>query len=282
MNVDVAILGGGPTGLSAALTLGRALKRVAVFDAGPRRNARAHAVNTFLTRDGVRPQQLRDLAWEQMRKYDTVIHVDERVEALDGSLAEGFRVNGVHARRVLLATGMLDELPAIDGLARLWGQTVFTCPFCHGFELARRRWAVLAETEPVLLRVPMLRGWTDRLVVLGNGALQAQGVDGRRIARLEGEARLERVVFTEGPPLELDALVVHPHQRQVPVVERLGLALDDLGYVKVDRLLFETSRPGVHAAGDCTTMRQGAMAGAGEGMLAAAGLVHALTQHALT
>lgn len=276
MNADIVIIGGGPGGLSAALTAGRSLKRTVLFDSGPRRNARAHAINTFVTRDGIVPQQFRDIGREQLAKYDTVEVRDTRVERIEGSIETGFQVGDVHARRVLIVTGMIDVLPPIEGLDRLWGDTVFTCPFCHGFENRNRRWAALIEQEMFLPFPKMLSGWTDRLVTLSNGTLTGPGIDARKIIRLEGEKGLERIVFEVGAPLEVDVLVMRPPQVHVPLVQSLGLELDPMGFVKVDPMLFQTSRPGIHAAGDVTTMRQGAIGAASDGMLAAAGMVHSL------
>jgi thioredoxin reductase len=171
---DAIIVGGGPAGLAAALTLGRSRRRVLLLDAGQGRNAPAAAVHNLLAHDGTPPQELRRIGHEQLGRYPTV---EVREGAVHGGHAlpeEGFRLeldggDGVEARRLLLATGLADELPAIDGLAALWGRSAFHCPYCHGFEASGRRLAVLgAGPDRVRLALQLTR-FSDDLVVCANG-----------------------------------------------------------------------------------------------------------------
>ena len=143
---DVVIVGGGPAGLSAALTLGRARKRVLVCDAGPPRNAAAEHMHNFVTRDGTPPAEFRRLAHEQLAAYP-VERRAERVEEVRGERG-AFEVllsaGPVAARRVLMCTGMVDRLPDIAGLDALWGRAVFICPYCHAWEVQDRPFGYLA------------------------------------------------------------------------------------------------------------------------------------------
>ncbi|HET9452017.1 MAG TPA: NAD(P)/FAD-dependent oxidoreductase, partial [Aggregicoccus sp.] len=144
-DVDVVIVGGGPAGLSAALVLGRGRKRVLLCDAGPPRNAAAEHIHGFVTQDGTPPAQFRRVGREQLRPYDVQAR-EVRVESVVQE-GEGFRVGlaaaeSVHARHVLLATGMVDLVPELPGYRELWGRSIFQCPYCHGWEVKERPWGV--------------------------------------------------------------------------------------------------------------------------------------------
>jgi thioredoxin reductase len=292
MTFNVLIIGGGPAGLAAALALGRARRRVLLVDGGARRNAAAERVHNFVTRDGTPPDEFRRIARQQLEPYASVEVRDTRVEAIQGERG-AFEVRldtgSVSARRILLCTGMVDELPALEGFRELWGQSIFQCPYCHGWEVRDQSFGVLVERVELLEFAALLRSWTATVVVLTNGAfavpdpvrarLGAAGVaiDERPIRRLVPRGdRLESVEFESGNPRRLGVLFARPPQRQVALVQTLGVAVDDGGYVRVDDML-ETSLPGVYAGGDLITPMQGAILAAASGTRAAAALNHALT-----
>lgn len=138
---DAIIVGGGPSGLTAALLLGRSCKRVLVCDTGKPRNQVAHAAHSFFSRDGASPTELLQIGREQLRPYDGVeIQMGEVVDAeklndrFQVTLSDGNRFVG---RKLLLATGMKDTMPSIDGFAQLWGSSIFQCPYCHGGSVAK-------------------------------------------------------------------------------------------------------------------------------------------------
>lgn len=289
MSYDVVILGGGPSGLSAALTLGRARKRVLLCDAGARRNARAVHMHNFVTRDGVTPDEFRRVAREQLVQYTSVSVEDVRVTALRGARG-AFEVDAgartVRARRLLLATGMIDEMLPLEGFAELWGHGIVQCPYCHGWESRDRPWGVLVRAEHAA-HLPMfalqLRGWTESVHVFTNGAFELQGdvrellasrgvsIETAPIARLVAEGdRLAAVELVDARRVGCELLFAHPPQRQVEIVTALGVALDGDGFVQVDPMTRETSVPGVFAAGDLTTRMQAAIAAAASGTQAAA------------
>ena len=289
---DVIIAGGGPAGLAAALTLGRGRKRVLLCDAGPPRNAAAVRVQNFVTRDGTPPGEFRRIGREQLARYPQVEILDARVEKAEGTRG-AFQVwltgRAAIARRLLLCTGMIDDLPPIDGFRDLWGRSIFACPYCHGWEIQDRRFACLATTPEMLTFAIFLRGWTSDVVALTHGGgeidapllaqLEAAGVrvETRRIARLVSDGEhLARVEFEGGEALERDVLFAHPPQGQVDLVRGLGLTLDEKGFVWVDHMR-ETSVPGIYAAGDLTSPAQSAALASGAGMFAAAMLNRALT-----
>lgn len=290
---DVLIAGGGPAGLSAALTFGRARKRVLLCDAGPRRNAAATHIHTFVTRDGTPPDEFRRVAREQLRAYPSVAVRDTPVTTIAGQKG-AFEIavgdDRVSARRVLLCTGMVDILPDIDGLRELWGGSVFQCPYCHGWEVQDRRFAYLSFDLDSVEFALFLRGWSPDMMLFTDGRFDlpadqrqrlAQAgipVEERRIVRLaRAGARLERIEVAGGAAIPRDVLFMHPPQRLVRVVDGLGLELDPHGFVRIDDVTLETSVPGIHAAGDLVTRAQAALLGAAAGMRAATTINYALT-----
>jgi thioredoxin reductase len=283
---DVVVVGGGPAGLSAALILARARRRVIVCDAGRPRNASATALHGFLTRDGTPPFELRRLAREELARYETVEIVDTEVrDAICESagfsvlLADGRRLR---SRKLLLATGVVDHIPEIEGLREMYGRSVFHCPYCDGWEVRDRPLAIYGRGERGVGLTLELTGWSRDLVLVTDGAaeiepselarLRAHGivVDERCVARLEGrDGRLERIVFREGPPLARDALFFTTGQsQQSPLTVQLGCRFNDKGTVRTGP--YETTHlPGLYVAGDASRAVQWVVVAAAEGAEAA-------------
>jgi thioredoxin reductase len=294
-NIDVVIVGGGPAGLNAALTLGRARRRVLLTDGGQPRNAPAQAVHGFLSRDGLPPAELRRIAREQLASYPSVEVRDTEVvdaQALDGPDG-GFVVtladqSVTRARRLLLATGLVDQLPAIDGLAELWGTSVLHCPYCHGWEVRDQALAVLGSEPRAIQLAAHLTRFSPDVALCTNGAsldtASRQLLDGLGVAvraepiqRLDGAGgRLRRIVFAAGPPLDRQAAFVRaPYRQRSDLPARLGCALLEDGAVAVDDL-GRTRVPGVFAAGDLARRPSLPVATAQVVMAAAAGAIAAV------
>lgn len=293
---DVLIVGGGPAGMSAALILGRACKDVVIADAGPPRNAAADAVNGFLTQDGVAPEQMRATAAQELARY-RVERVEARVSAIEGARGEFVATleddRTLRAKRVVLATGMVDEMTERPGFRALFGRSVFLCPYCHGWEVRGGALALELTNADWLEHALFLTGWSRDLIVFAPpGAVvpdevraryRAAGVrlDPRAIVGLrERDGRLEGLLLDDGEVVARDALFTRFPQGQTPLVEGLRLATTADGFVEVSPT-GETSTPGIYAAGDLTTMQQGAMLAAAAGARAAYALNHELTMDEL-
>ena len=293
MMYDVAIVGGGPAGLAGALALGRARKRVLLCDSGPRRNAAAVHMQNFVTRDGTPPAEFRRIGRSQLEPYRNVDVRDVAVESIAGERgAFAVRLSSgadVTARRILLCTGMVDEVPAIEGARELWGTSIIICPYCHGWEVQDQRFGVLLEHADRLPFALLLRGWSRDVVLFTNGKLAVPDelraqfasanvrIEERPIVRFTAsDGRLTGVALDGGEVVPRDILFTHPQQWQVPVVRALGVALDQAGFVAVNDQR-ETSIPGIYAGGDLTTAMQTAIAAAAAGTFAAAMLNLGLT-----
>lgn len=248
---ESVVVGGGAAGLSAALVLGRARRRTLVLDRDGQSNRAALHVGGLLGHDGIAPGELYDLARSQVLNYESVeIRDAEAVEArADG---EGFVVvldggTQVRARSLVLATGMTYEVPDIPGFAELWGDAVFHCPFCHGWDVRDRRVAVFANGEIANRLAALLAGWTDDVVKADPAEIAGVRVDGDSLRAL---------VRHDGSEIACDAVLVHAPLRQRGTLARdLGLELSDDGFVAVDAEM-HTSVPRVYAAGDVAVAPQ--------------------------
>jgi thioredoxin reductase len=290
---DIVIAGGGPAGLSAALVLGRARKRVLLCDAGTPHNARAEHMNGFVSRDGIAPAEFRRISREQLQQYDSV---ELRAAAVLGVRGEvgAFTVDTeageVTTRRVLVTGGMIDEVPDdIPGFRELWGRGIVQCPYCHAWEFRDGALGLLVAAPEWLEFGVFLRGWSRDVVVLTHGmfavpeetrarlGMAGVRIEERPIARLHAEGgTLQTIELEGGDRMPCELLFARPPQRHTPLVQQLALALDEQGFVKVDDMQ-RSSVPGVYAAGDLTTMRQGALVAAAAGAMAAYTANHELT-----
>jgi thioredoxin reductase len=290
---DVVIVGGGPAGLSAALALGRARRRVLLCDAGEPRNAPAEAAHNILSRDGTPPLQLLQIGREQLAPYYTVeyeaVAVEDAIRNATGfqlTLADGRQVA---ARKLILATGVQDELPTIPGFQELWGKSVAHCPYCHGWEVRDQPLAIYGNGDGGFELARLLSGWSRDLVLCTNGPatltaaqralLEANGIPIREEAVVALEVKnggLEAVVFADNSRLARHALFIRPPQRQRShLPQRLGCSFTPNGLIEVDAM-GKTGIPGLYAAGDAAQRMQSVIVAAASGTMAAAMLNHEL------
>ena len=290
--MDVVVVGGSAAGLSAALVLGRSRRRTMVVHDGTPRNAPSPAAHSIFTRDGTSPAELLRIARAQLVPYTSVELCEGRVVSLSRStrgfvvgLADGTEVG---ARRILLATGVRDELPPIDGLAELWGRGVLHCPYCHGWEVRDAPLAACASGLPAMHFVPLLLQWSSDLILCTNGPselatpeLEVLARHGVRvietpIARLEGTLGLDRIVFSDGHVEPRRALFLRPPQAQASdLAQQVGCELTTEGHIVIGADN-QTSVPGVYAAGDATTPMQQVIVAAASGAVAAMRMKHDL------
>lgn len=292
MSYDAIVVGGSYAGLSAGLQLARARRRVLVIDAGVRRNRFASHSHGFLGQDGRAPDEIAADGRAELMDYPTVTwQVGEAGEVQrDG---EGFVVTlrggqRVAARRLILAGGVRDELPAIDGLAERWGRQVFHCPYCHGYELDQGRIGVLAVSPMSIHHALMLPDWGSTTFFL-NGVfvpdaeqlqqLARRGVvvEPDRVQSISGE-RVD-VNLADGRRVALDGLFVMPRTHQNnPLATQLGCALLEgpMGLYLQTSETQETSVPGVFACGDAALAAGSVALAVGTGARAGAGVHQSL------
>jgi thioredoxin reductase len=284
--LDVIIVGAGPAGLSAALILGRCRRRVLICDAGNPRNAASHGLHGFLTRDGIDPAEFLRIGREQLGPYETIELRQIKVTSarrLDNSfevtLSTGERLS---SRKLLVATGVVDDVPAIEGLAELYGRSVFHCPYCDGWERRDQAVAVYGRGENGLGLSLELLLWSRDLVLCTDGPSQLSEDSLQRLAhhhiklredritRLEGsEGSLKRIVFANGESLVRRAMFFSTGQRQgCDLAENLGCELTEHGCVNTGDYE-STNVPGLYCAGDASRLVQFVVVAASEGAQAA-------------
>jgi thioredoxin reductase len=240
---DVIVIGGGPAGLQAALTIGRMHRTVLLLDSGEYRNATVAHAHNLLTNDGRSPDELRRIARAELAAYDTVELRTGAVTAVGGALG-GFEVTtaqGVErAHRLVLATGMRDELPPVPGLAEQWGRRVAQCPFCHGHEFAGERIGILIDGEHAGMIERMLRPVVD-------SAFIARPADVTEVTEVDGG--LELRLRAGGAERVAGVFTAATSTQRAPFAEQLGCGILPSGGVEIDPL-GRTTVPGVYAGGD--------------------------------
>lgn len=290
---DVAIVGGGAAGLSAATVLARSLRSVVVIDAGQPRNAPAAGAHNVLGQDGISPLDLLARGRAEATGYGAEIRPGTVVDAAGSVDDFTLRLSAgdvVKARRLILATGLVDELPDIPGIAELWGHDVLHCPYCHGYEVRGTRIVQIATSPMSAHQALMFRQLSEQVTVIAHdpAALSADdrehftatGIDvvDARVERVrtrddDGSARLDGVLLSDGGVVEADAVVVSPKfVVRGELYERLGGTLDEgpMGGLVGTGPMGETALPGVWAVGNTTTVHAMVTVAMGEGVSAGA------------
>ncbi|WP_179019975.1 NAD(P)/FAD-dependent oxidoreductase [Paenarthrobacter nitroguajacolicus] len=298
---DVVVVGGGAAGLSAAVTLGRALRSVLVIDAGEPRNAPAAGVHGFLSRDGINPKELLELGRAEALQYGATIMAGVAVGArstadpTNGSgltfevdLADG---QTVRARRLLVTTGLVDVLPDVEGIRERWGLDVLHCPYCHGWEVRNKAIGILGSVPMALHQALLFRQWSPNITLFLNDVVepteeQWEQLAARSITVVDGKVQalevnddaLTGVVLAAGTVIPVDAVVTGPRlEARSDVLEALGVPAVEhpMGvgtHVEVNPTGGATSVPGVWAAGNVTDLTGQVMASAAAGVMAGASI----------
>jgi thioredoxin reductase len=290
---DVIIIGGSYAGLAAGMALGRSLRKVLILDAGQPCNRQTPHSHNFLTQDGQVPEHLGALARAEVLQYPTVrlrrFWVNT-VQAIEG----GFQVTGAGAevfqgKKILLATGIKDQMPELPGFAESWGISVLHCPYCHGYEVKKQELGVLANGETAFEMARLIKHWSSELTLFTNGPLDMEIAQVEKlrlknirivetpIRELEHQAGyLQKVHFVDGSTYALKALFARvPFSQSSAIPRELGCTITEQGYIQVNDFK-KTSVPGVFAAGDNTSPMRAVAAAVAAGTMAGAMINHEL------
>ncbi|TRW27417.1 NAD(P)/FAD-dependent oxidoreductase [Flavobacterium zepuense] len=286
-NYEVIIIGGSYSGLSAAMALGRASRNVLIIDADKPCNRQTPHSHNFLTQDGETPAAISAKAKEQVMAYPTITFLNDTATSANKT-SNGFTVEtgsgqAFTAQKILLATGIKDILPKIDGFAECWGISVIHCPYCHGYEVKNQKTAVLANGDAAMHYAQLLLQWTKNLTFFTNGPSlftdkQLASLQKHNIVVIESEIKriehsngqLQNIVLKDGTIHNFNVQYCKPpFEHHTNLHEQLGCTLNEMGFIATDEWQ-KTAVTGVYASGDChTPMRSVAMAIA-EGMKAGA------------
>ncbi|SDD73301.1 Thioredoxin reductase [Mucilaginibacter pineti] len=284
MDFDVIIIGGSYAGLQAAMTLGRALRKVLVIDSGKPCNRQTPHSHNFLTRDGETPHAIASIAREQLQRYHTVKTLFGKVikgEKQD----EGFTVgtgNGetYTAKKLLFTSGIYDHMPDVAGFAECWGISVIHCPYCHGYEVHSKPTGVVGNGDLGYEYAKMISNWSNNITLFTNGPSlftneqQAKltahhiKIEEAQVTEIQHKQGYLTHLIAGGNAFEFNAVYWRPAFKQhCDVPQLMGCQLTDAGYLKIDELL-HTSIPGVYAAGDCTTQMRSVASAVNSGAMA--------------
>ncbi|MGV3588420.1 MAG: NAD(P)/FAD-dependent oxidoreductase [Adhaeribacter sp.] len=284
---EVIIIGGSYAGLSAAMSLGRALRHVLIIDSGKPCNRQTPHSHNFITHDGDTPRQIAEAAKAQVLKYNTV-QFHEGL-AINGSKTDGgFKIEtqagaAFTAKKLIFATGLTDVMPEINGFAECWGVSVLHCPYCHGYEFSNQKTGILANGDVAFELSKLIKNWTKDLAIFTNGpaALTPGQVNlikknGIEIVQKEIEqfvhnrGQIERIVFKDQSEISVNALYARPDLVQhCSIPAALGCELTEQGLLKTD-MMQKTTVPGVIACGDIATFGRAVSVAVATGTMAGA------------
>jgi len=286
-NYDAVIIGGSYAGLSAALSMARALKNVLIIDGQNPCNRQTPHSHNFITQDGVAPGEITKLALAQVLAYPTAQLVIDHALAVMG-VNDNFRIATAtgavyNAKKLLFATGIKDMMPAIPGFSECWGISIIHCPYCHGYEYHGKNTGILMTGDAAAEHAEFINNWTDKLTIFTDGdasisigkqeSLAAKGIDivEKKIHRFQHNAgQLSAIEFMDGEQLPLEAMYAKPAFTQhCTIPEIMGCSLTAAGYLKVNEFN-KTTVSGVYAAGDNVSPMRSVSGAVAAGTLAGA------------
>lgn len=284
---DVIIIGGSYAGLSAAMALGRSLKKVLIIDSGKPCNSQTPHSHNFLTRDGETPANLAAIAKAQVLAYPTVEFIDGLAENAKKN-ADGFTIATADhqifkAKKIVIAAGVKDIFPSIKGFAECWGISVLHCPYCHGYEVKGKTTGVIANGEIGFEFTKLISNWTKDLTLFTNGVADINPGDQAKLLAKNiniVEKEIDEIIhengivkhleFKDGSTYPLDAVYARVGmEHNTKIIADLNIELSEQGYVAVNAFK-QTNVAGVYAAGDCTTMMRSVASSVADGNLAGA------------
>ncbi|WP_395894379.1 NAD(P)/FAD-dependent oxidoreductase [Bacillus safensis subsp. safensis] len=294
MLLDCAIIGGGPAGLSAALVVGRGRKQVTVFDDELPRNRVTQESHGFITNDGMTPFEIRQAGEADLQKYPNItikrsriIDIQKKEESFTLLTHEG---DAFEAKKIILATGLQDILPEIEGIHGVYGKTLFSCPFCDGWELKDKALALIAENQRALHMAKLLSNWTKDLIVFTNGHVLAdedkvlltahsiQVIDVPIVSIDHDNGQLRSLQLANGETVKREGgFVASEFKQSAPFAEKLGCQLTKNAGIETD-ILGRTTVSGVFACGDNLGGSAQLVLAAAAGSQAGMGVIHELVQ----
>ena len=297
MLFDCAIIGGGPAGLNAALVLGRARRNTILFDNDNPRNAVTQESHGFITRDGIKPQEFREIAHKDIGKYPSIIYEKKEISSITkkDQLFELVTSNNelYQSKTIIISTGLKDVLPDIDNIYEYYGKSLFNCPYCDGWELRDKPLAVIIEEQTQGFHfIQTIYNWSKDLIVCTNGKpilnpdqkrlIHNKGIKiiESKIKNFEGKnGQMEKIHFENGESLIGKGGFVLPQPIQASdFAKKLGCEYNSSGGISVD-FYGRTNVPGVHAAGDASVFAPAQLIiAAADGLKTAAGVNRDLIQ----
>lgn len=264
---EVIIIGGSYAGLSAAMSLGRALRKVLVIDCGLPCNRQTPHSHNFLTQDGQKPKEIANIALAQIAQYKTVEFYQGL--ATNASKAEkGFTVetqsgDNFHTKKLVFATGIKDIMPDIKGFAECWGISAVHCPYCHGYEIKAQKTGIIANGDAAMHYAQLIHQWTKELIVFTNGQSTLTEEQNNKLKKnnisivetginslVHINGQIEKVTLADGSSIALNAVYYRPaFVQHCAIPEALGCGLNDHGLILVDNLQ-KTTVAGIFACGD--------------------------------
>lgn len=294
MFLDCAIIGGGPAGLSAALVVGRGRKQVIVFDDELPRNRVTQESHGFITNDGMTPFEIRRAGEADLQKYPNIkikrskiVEIQKKEERFTLLTHEG---DTFEAKKIILATGLQDILPEIEGIHDVYGKTLFSCPFCDGWELKDKALALIAENQRALHMAKLLSNWTKDLIVFTNGHVLAeedkvlltahsiQIIDVPIVSIDHDNGQLRSLQLANGETVKREGgFVASEFKQSAPFAEKLGCQMTKNAGIETD-ILGRTTVSGVFACGDNLGGPAQLVLAAAAGSQAGMGVIHELVQ----
>lgn len=268
---EVIIIGGSYSGLSAAMSLGRSLRKTLVIDSGKPCNEQTPHSHNFLTQDGKTPKEIAELAKNQVEDYKTIAFYNGKAISADKK-DFGFEVtteNGdiFSSKKLIIATGVADEVPDIKGFRESWGISLVHCPYCHGYEYKGKKTAIIANGDKAVHIASLVRNLTEDVTLLTRGSAsftdeQKEKLAKNKIEIIETEiselkhhtGMVESILFSDGKEVSFEAVYgAFPFHQHSDLPKQLGCEFIETGHIKTDSMQ-KTNVPGVFVCGDNSSM----------------------------